>query len=576
MRRTALITHILAASFILALLFPGPALAQGPMIADETGATLSSAAAIREADPGPPVLSLQWFWTLGQEGQTPTPSMRATIAALALLIAFLTVVELWQVPPPSTSLIRTADTTKENETGRMRAAPSVAADPSPGRVKNIFDSNFSRIVLSGLGGLAAITLIGDEPKGFNERYYFILFVFFFVTGLVLSALIRGIGEAVRSRIVLSRPAAVWPRRTSEDFDRASRRYWTRRFWYWLTSLRATFLVFIDTVFNVLTGRNQLQSALFSETITDLHEALLEAAERAREEVHRAVIRALNRKHVLPRELPHQEEVRVAVSLLSADGRSAYYVAWEHGSLPRSFDDRTVAWFTAASGKARWCKTDPRKSEIGKWNPIYIDNHEAKLLKEGSVAGVVAPIRLGDYYEHRSDEDYGGFIVLPMPWTNRGETGSHRRGCLHISFKKAEYMDQLWENLEHYPLPGEVVPNYDQWRGLLDPSDSGKPDRGISLIADDVLLRTTGTALTERRVQTQVLAVRSETALIETKSEEPGVRKEQAPKPVAILDSELGAVLHQALEVLGHALSHFDDEVYDVYVRSRRPSAEIPR
>jgi hypothetical protein len=569
------------------------------MIADETGATLSSAAAktepaqagsrpaptsqIREADPGPPVLSLRWFWTLGQEGQTPTPSMRATIVALALLIAFLTVVELWQVPPPNTSLIRAGDAAKEKESTGLRAAPAVA-EPAPGRVRNIFDSNFSRIVLSGLGGLAAITLIGDEPKGFNERYYFILFVVFFVSGLVLSALIRGFGEAVRSRIVLSRPAAIWPQRTSKDFDRASRRYWARRFWYWLTSFRATLLVFIETAFNVLTGRNQLQSALFSETITDLHEALLEAAERTREEVHRAVIRALDRKHALPRELPYQEEVRVAVSLLSADGSSVYYIAWEHGSLPHCFDDHTVAWFTAASGEARWCKTDLSSDQPGKWDPIYRKNpDEVLLLKAGSVRGAVAPLRLEDYYKKRA-EDYEGFVVLPMPWINRGGTGLHRRGCLHISFKRADYMNQLWENLEHYPAPGKVVPNYDQWRGLLNPPEPGKSDLGLSLIADDVLRHTTetapppspGTALAERRVQTQVLAVRSESALIETKPEEMGVKKVQAPKSVAILDAELGAVLHQALEVLGHALSHFDDEVYDVYVRSRRPSAEIPR
>ena len=600
--RPALILSILKMSLVMALLLLGPAVAQSPVVVDDAGAALDSAAAqpvpspleakadsksdVKEADPGLPALKLVWFWTVGQKGDDPSPLLRATIAALALLIAFLTVVELWQVPPPSTSLVKPGRPAAGKDTVASQAEPAAAPAPSsspPARIGNIFESNFSRIVLSGLGGLAAVTFIGDGAGGdskFNkEGYYFVLFVLFFVAGLVLSALIRGAGEAMRSRIVLSRPMVTWPSLRGDHgfFGKAGRlvRYLFRRFWYWLISFRATFVVFVDTVFNVLTGRNQLQTALFSETITDLHEALLEAAERAREEVHRAVIRALIRKEALPRNLPHEEQVRVAVSLLSADGGSVYYIAWEHGSPPTRFGKSSVAWVAAFARVARWCKCDLHGAP-DRWDLIYRSNKAAWIFdnQDGEIPGTTNKLPLEKYYEKRGEEDYEGFVVLPIPWTNRSQGSVHRRGCLHISFKKASYMDKLWQHLEHYPGKWDPVPNYEQWRGLLEPIDGEAP--GVSPVAEVALRHAVRTTSGPGLLQTQVQAATGESARVEAKPEEAGSQEGQALPPIALLDRELGAVLHQALEVLGHALSHFDDEVYDVYVRSRRPSAEIPR
>jgi hypothetical protein len=442
---------------------------------------------------------LRWLWELGDGGEQSHHLMRATIAALALLVAFLTVVQIWQIPPQSTSLTKAArpqsdDSKKPAEPAGGAASPAPSASPGVG---TLFDSNFSRTVLSGLGGLAAVSFIdsglsdGAPKSDFDaQAYYFVLFVLFFLAGLLLSAVVRGVGEAMRSRIVLSTPAVLWPPTVFRPgqaggdvplFYRFVRwlRYWMRRAWRWLASFRATAVVFVDTVFNVLMGKNQLQTAVFSETITDLHESLLEAAERVREDVHQAVLRALLKDGTLPADLPHQERIRVAISLLSSDESSVYYIAWERGCIPQRFDQHSVAWVSAFKGEARWYRSDPHDTlESERKLDLIYKSPDAVLFDNsgGDLPGPQAEILLRQYYQHRGAEDYEGFIVLPMPWVNRGRAGEHRRGAIHISFKEARYMESLWENLEAWDEKKHaVVPNYAEWKGLLDsPGRTRKP------------------------------------------------------------------------------------------------------
>lgn len=456
---------------------------------------------------------------------------QAALVSLALLAAFLTVVQVWQIPPPSRRLAGGTAVVGES------ALPPIEPDQPKAFAANLLSNNFSRTVLGGLVGLTAVTFLDSffKESGFKDlnvkAYYLVLFVAFFLALLLLSAVFRGLVEAGRSRIISSRQVAAWPRPINYDgmsgpvwFGRWAG-FWVRRGWYWLASFRTTLLVFSDTFFNVIQGKNQLQAAVLSDTVIDLHEALVEAAERTRDEVHEAVVGCLGRKGILPSDQPHEDCVRVAVSLLAKDDSKVYYVTRERGSMDKTFPPGSVAWIAAHATEARWYKSGPVVDEKGastgrKWNDIYLENRDAVVFnnQRGELPGLPAEILLSQAYEHRGSEDYEAFVVLPMPWTCRGGSGAHRRGAIHISFRKAAYMDAFWGNLE---TPDQKKPNYDGWHGLLVPA----ADR--SAAADgEVFLK-----IPEGR--------------------------------------EVGRVLHQALEVLGEALGHFDDEVFNEYVQLRR-------
>lgn len=455
---------------------------------------------------------------------------RIALVSIALLFAFLTVVEVWQIQPPTTSLTaagtQSAQASPPEQPGASAEAGATTPPVRKGRAilpaSSLFSSNFSKTVLSGLGGLAVISVAGGDFWGLNDNsaqaLFLVFFIGFFLSGLVLSAVVRGLDEAVRSRIVLRR---MWPAmpvpKSSPRFLRFARwsGYWLRRSLAWFGSFRATAVVFIDTLFNVLQGKSQVQAALLSETITDHHEALLETAERVRYEVHQAVIRALLKPGELPRNLPHEERIRVAVSLLSSDEKEVYYIASERGSVPKPFGIYSVAWIAAHQAVARWVKLDKASENV------YFGDHAVLWSnKKGEIPGPRGELLLKQYYQSRGEEDYKAFIVLPMPWCERGREAGHRRGLIHISFKEASFLEALWDGLEH-----AEVPNYDAWRGLLQTPDERKGGEHQTL----------------------------------------SLKKEHA---------ELGSVLFLALESLGEALSHFNDEVYDVYIQSRHHAAAL--
>lgn len=522
-----------------------------------------------------------WLWELGTDGTHATLLPRAMIAAFALLVAFLTVVQIWQIPPESTSLTKGSRQPSNEVSSTPDGVKTSTSSSSAAGL--LFDSNFSRTALSGLGGLAVVSLVKSNEKEFvnAQAYYIVLFVLFFLAGLLFSAVIRGLGEAIRSRIVLRTPAVQWPPlpfgpkaagQTVGEPGRIYRflrwaRYWMRRGWRWLASYRATILVFIDTTFNVLMGKNQLQTAIFSETITDHHESLIGAAERVRESVHRAVILALSEKNALPGELPHQERIRVAVSLLSSDGASVYYIAWERGGVSERFDQHSIAWISASTGQARWYRSDPHCIPEGqhRLDPIY-QGSDAVLFDNtrGEIPGPPAELLLRQYYQRRGVEDYEGFIVLPMPWVSRGRTDELRRGAIHISFKEARLMSALWENLEAWDEgKNAVVPNYTEWQGLLEAPE--RPER----LPSEEDAESRGELLVRGRMSDAEILELGLSRLIEQR-ERPAAEglPQTRSRRITIKDQELCSVLYQALEVLGTALSHFDDDVYEVYVRAR--------
>lgn len=553
---------------------------------------------------------IPWVWELGEGGSDSDKLARATVAAIALLAAFLTVIQVWQIPPPTRTRVDVAQTS-EGKTTTVLTATDFSS--------SLLANNFARTVLSGLVGLAAVTFIDEffGAAGTNKNakaHYLVLFVSFFLGLLILSATFRSLAEALRSRIVLSRPMPRLPPLPNQSTKGSGQNapegardvsprtgnpvgpsqvslgyrfrrwgsYWTRRIWYWVASFRTNVLVFIDTFFNLIQGRNQMQSAVFSEKIIDLHEDILHVAERVRDEVDRLTLKAVQELAGNPAEPSHEEIIRVGVTLLSADESTVYYIARERGSYPKPFEKHSVAWVAAFTGQARWVKTGREKAV--NWDEVYAKNSEAELYDNtaGSIPGPSGKLLVGQYYQPRGSEDYKAFIVLPVPWSDRGRTEGQRRGAIHISFQKPSQMDAIWSGLE---TGGGKIPNYGAWKCLLAPA----PLEGSPMKPE------TPAPAGEQRPTVEELrawarALEEESQHIASRAKELSGRlqefgesgspaedatseatTEEKETPLRIHHSELCSVLHESLVVLGEALAHFDDEVYDTYVRLRRHS-----
>ncbi|MFL6258861.1 MAG: hypothetical protein ACJ76Y_04020 [Thermoanaerobaculia bacterium] len=364
--------------------------------------------------------------------------------------------------------------------------------------------------------MAAVSLVDDafwKDAGISPKANFlVLFVAFFFTVLLSSALYQGVVEALRSRVVMvHRPPQWTPRRRKNGTTWQHVLYWGRRAWSWLLSWRQALLIFLDTVFNVVQGRNQLRTAGFAKAVQNLHWAQYRVAGRVRESIDRAILNALNKgdaQRILAEmgvEPPREDaDIRVNVGLLSEDGTSVSYFSWERGSLGKPFDQHSVAWVSIASGKALWIKVGKRKD--GDWKDVYAD--DITLLKnEYGELPVKAPLHLKDYYQRRDAPDYEAFVVLPVPWSRRGELGEYQKAGVLISFRKAAYMQALWDGLEVSDKP-----NFEAWTGLLEcpPKPPAAADEGRVLIKDP----------------------------------------------------ELQAVLHQGIEVLGEALRYFSPTYFE--------------
>ncbi|MGH9238178.1 MAG: hypothetical protein ACRD3G_09080, partial [Vicinamibacterales bacterium] len=388
-----------------------------------------------------------YLWRLGDL----SPLARTALFAVAFLAAFLTAVAVWQIPPPSTNLAP-APAPAAPATGGAGAAAGGAAPQAPPTTKEamaafttttFLSGNFARTVLSGIGGLAIVTLILDElwtsSKPQAQGYYVVWFVFFFVLFLWLSSFIRGLIEGVRAVIVATSPAPVvgkgenwWPTFTS----------WVmrigRRFWWFL-------VVAADTTFNVVQGRNDVKPFFLAETIVDLQLSALVTIDRVRESLTMAIEQLVKNSPTTPQLAAG--DIRVSVSVLAEDEKQAFYVSKPSQNLSTQFGEKSVAWVAVMIGQARW------------WvdNQVYKD---IELLDNtGQILAAPHPVKLmmKDYYQQRR-ADYEAFIVIPIPLRQRG-TGVRRAG-LHISFAKKAYMDVVWAKFadEPYGVPAANVSN----------------------------------------------------------------------------------------------------------------------
>ncbi len=391
-----------------------------------------------------PRRALLWLWTLadkkGEKADSANDLGKAAVFAIALLAAFLTAVEVWQIPPPRRRLRRVDEPGEEDsaEAGAgSRAAgasdSSLATVPTYGTAALLFHSNFARTVLGGLAGMALVATFDGFWKNTGNEFeeeplYLVLFVTFFLIFLSLSALFRGLTEAIRSRVSLVRRVVPGANLL-------------RRFWTWLLSLRVPALVFFDTGFNVIQGRNQLQTASFEHDIVELHESIVNAVCRIRQRLDDAFQAAL---------LDHEGKgwdgkqrsdtsVRVNISLMASDESSVFYVSREVGSLGKAFGRDSIAWLSLHTGLPLWHRQGPDRP-----SQLRIDNSNGRY--EGLPKKHIA---VEDYLAKRNQSDYEAFVVLPLPWGHRGEAEGYRKAGIHVSFTHKEDMDHLWPRLNQF-------------------------------------------------------------------------------------------------------------------------------
>lgn len=466
----------------------------------------------------------RWFWTVAGDA---TDLARAAVIAIAFLAAFLTIIQLWEVPPPKDPMAKPG----AQEEGSASSSASGGGSPSA------LQGNFGKTVLAGLGGMLALSFLESlwSMEGLNTTaYYVLLFVTFFFGLLLLYAIVQSLIEALRSRLVTQYPVRPWRGRepleekppadrnqlpggqpptadgqtllgtedeppskasgapvteaeTRQKVETSSARsaprfgswfhYWRTRTWHWVLSLRMVLLILFDTFFNVLRGRNQLQTAVFEAPIIALNWSIVKAADGIRREVE-AVLRQALKNRQKPKtsstaaqsseqdlrdsQNPPEEDIRVSVSVLSRDEENLFYVAREKGSLARGFDRRSVAWVSVYTGKPFW------------WKQSYFKLSDVALLtnpRGGLPLLPEGPIALTEYYQKRAGSDYEAFIVLPMPWDQRGATDAVRRAGLQISFRKEDMMDSLFDELED-KKSGQ--PRYLQSHDILRDAKLGQP------------------------------------------------------------------------------------------------------
>lgn len=381
-----------------------------------------------------------WLWNLGAEQK---PLERLAVLAIAVLAAFLTVVQIWRAPLPQP---RRQAPERGGPAGNATRAARPAETEEP---ESPFASRFGKTVISGLGGLAAVTVLQSlrgQQATRVESYYVVWFTLSFFGLLVLGAFLQGVVEGVRSRVAIEhRPPSRQPsprgpqpageRHSKWDrFRNQARRfwqwadYWARRFWQWAVSLRLSLLVVFDTTVSLIQGKNQTRTVAFERTIVRQQRTLVRAADALREQL----------THLLRRRLPASGDlgdVRVNISVLSADESSVFYIARAPGSSTRPFNKRSVAWVSLFTKSIRWFKRSYRTSGAYE-NIVLFENSGEKI------PGAEPQMMLSSHYQWR-DGDYEAFIVLPVP--RRALSADYVRGGIHISFDREEAFEQIWDD-----------------------------------------------------------------------------------------------------------------------------------
>jgi hypothetical protein len=338
-----------------------------------------------------------------------------------LLTAFLTVVALWQIPPPDDPLVKktVAKDAKDSDTSARGA--NGTKDSSP------FTTRFGQTVLAGLGGLivAEVTkALGTSSPGTDTKWYYITYfiVFFFVLLLSLNFL-RAIAEALRSRVAVIHYPFIRPR------GKGWIEYQVERFRDWFHSLRVPVLTFFDTFINLIQGKNQTTTQAFTDAIIEQQRNVIRVADMIRKKLTSSLLSRL--REMADKEKRSMGHVRVNISVLSADQSNVFYISRSPGSAVLPFPKISVAWVSVFTGKIRWWESNYKDKEI-----VLFDNSDK------TVPDAPGELMLRDYYQYR-DGDYEAFVVLPVPYPQRAFGSNYVKGAIQISFSSKYDFESIW-------------------------------------------------------------------------------------------------------------------------------------
>jgi hypothetical protein len=488
-------------------------------------------------------------WTLRstwQLDQTDSPLIRLGVMLIALLTAFLTVVAVWNIPetdnplaPPPTS---DKPTNKPSDTQTSQSSTAVS---SP------FASNFGKTVIGGFTGLAVTevakaiggqALTGDATTASSRWLYIVCFIFFFFFLLVSLSLLRGFVEGLRAlvaipRYSLARPPAPLDREGDPKGDHNKKRtasdyYLFWRFWHWFLSLRVPLLTWFDTFINLIQGKNQSMTKVFSDTIIEQQRNLVQVAHAIRADLTRLIEQKLMYQQRSTATPFTTSPVRVAISVLSADQSTVFYISQSHGSAKMAFIKRSVAWVSVFTGKIRWYER--RFTDIPDHDKIVLFDNS-----KGIIAGAEEKMLLTSCYQPR-DQDYEAFVVLPVPWPQRGYGSDYVKGAIHISFRMDKDFEQIWL----YRPPRPAI------------SDAGKPEGPPVYPSGEQMLEP---MVTPAAIAPGALAAA-------TTPPAPTV-PEPDPPGGWCSDSEICVALTNSMAILGELLRNFNEVIYKSYIET---------
>ena len=389
--------------------------------------------------------AMRWLWNL----DTANPLERLAVLLIAFLTAFLTIVAIWQIPPPDDPFPEVKKAAP-GETKPAQPTVNASSESSP------FSSRFGKTVIAGLAGLIAAEVtktLGNQQPSPNTRWFYIVwFILFFFLLLTSLNLWRALVEALRSRFAIiyyplprppePNPEAQCQGQSGNTLPTKTSVRWPGKFWRWLVYrfyaslhwlkswLGVPLLTFADTFVSLIQGKNQTTTKVFSDKIVDQQRNVLLVAKEIREQLNSVILGYLQGK---TRKIIDPKEVRVNVSVLSADRTNVFYISKTRDSSRLSFPKRSVAWLSVFTGKIRWYK---RSYDISK-KIILFDNSSGTIPEE------VPQIPLNSYYQPRGGEDYEAFVVFPVPLSQRGFGSDYVKGAIHVSFSREINFDRVW-------------------------------------------------------------------------------------------------------------------------------------
>ena len=287
-------------------------------------------------------------WFMGIAAALGEPG-RTAILWIAVLTAFLTVATLWKVPGNDAGVVPVVSVVPVVQPPAPAPQPVVNADtPKSDDSGDVFRSNLGRTVLSGLTGIAAVTILKDiwgisGPVG--QSVFASVFIVTFFLILFVSAILRAFIEGARDRIV--QPPGV-------DITGAG---WAscRRFLIWMASFRTTIVVVTETAAGVLFGHPPDRVRLWADRYDELQIALLDAIKLVRNHLSRDIGVALKGANV--DSATEDSDYRVSISLLDTKASQVFYIAPAPGSLRRILRGKDGGVCRAADRRAEMVETD---------------------------------------------------------------------------------------------------------------------------------------------------------------------------------------------------------------------------